>query len=81
MFVCYPSPVSTAVLDGVRREISSAGINLGNLISEAVVPALNNSISFGWVGSEPATARRREALVEDGGGEPYMFHKQISPAA
>lgn len=27
----------------------SAGINLGNLISGAVVPTLNSSISLGWL--------------------------------
>lgn len=32
----------------------SAGINLGNLISGAVVPTLNISISLGWLGGAGA---------------------------
>lgn len=44
--LCPLSPCR-AWLESAMR--GSAGINLGNLISGAVVPALNISISLGWL--------------------------------
>lgn len=43
---CPPSPCRAWWESAMR---GSAGINLGNLISGAVVPTLNISISLGWL--------------------------------
>ena len=75
MFVSPPpglSPLSPcrARLESALR--GPAGINLGNLISGAVVPALNISISLGWLAvleldlCWPAAGEVREVRREAG---------------
>lgn len=54
LFVVFPPPPRLCPMSPCRAWWASAmrgsaGINLGNLISGAVVPALNISISLGWL--------------------------------